>query len=347
MGMQHFLYEAFGQAINLISLPATSQYETEARAGLTSKTIYEMNQYGHGVIVGGGNIYENGDLDVDINALETLEIPLMLFSLSRGRVYNRHYELMNRTDAMPAHIVSALNKKAQFSLARDITTKNFLIDLGFEDIELSGCPTIFLDRIVERLPRLQETDKSQVLISVRNPFLMSIPLTLQSRVYDDIRAIIEFLRSENLKDIRLLCHDYRDISFAASLPGVDYIYTGDIYVYLAFLRSCALNISYRLHSVLPCLAFNRPCIKISYDERAMSLMETIGFGEWNINMADSQDVPGQVMDRYRRLSDLTNLRVDVQSRWNQLYSTIRGAFQRFSAAVLAHRERLKKSETRL
>ena len=45
------------------------------------QTIYEINQYGDGVIV--GEIFENGELEVDINALETLEVPMMLFHLSR------------------------------------------------------------------------------------------------------------------------------------------------------------------------------------------------------------------------------------------------------------------------
>jgi hypothetical protein len=34
MGMQHFIYKAFGEVVNLISLPATSRYESQAKAGL-------------------------------------------------------------------------------------------------------------------------------------------------------------------------------------------------------------------------------------------------------------------------------------------------------------------------
>ena len=53
LGLQHFLCGAFGEVVNLISLPATAKYESHATAGLTGKTIYEINQYGHGVTVGG------------------------------------------------------------------------------------------------------------------------------------------------------------------------------------------------------------------------------------------------------------------------------------------------------
>ena len=110
LGMQHFVYKAFGEVINLITLPATSKYESQGKAGLTAKTIYEINQYGHGVIIGGGNLYENGDLDVNLDALSALEVPLMIFSVSRGRVYNRRLELVHRTDTMPDRTIKALHQ---------------------------------------------------------------------------------------------------------------------------------------------------------------------------------------------------------------------------------------------
>ena len=38
------------------------------------ETIHQMNLHGHGVIVGGGNVYENGGLDVDVHALRELRL---------------------------------------------------------------------------------------------------------------------------------------------------------------------------------------------------------------------------------------------------------------------------------
>ena len=337
LGMQHFLYEAFGQAVNLISLPATSRYESQqVVAGLTAKTIYEINQYGHGVIVGGGNLYENGELDVDLDALKSLEVPLMLFSLSRGRVYNRQHKLVSRTDAMPDQVVLALNHRAEHSLARDCATDTYLQAIGCNHSQVSGCPTIFLDKIVERLPRISSSDQLGALISVRNPTLMNIPLQKQSQVRGDILGIVEFLHSEGIENVHLLCHDRRDIAFAASFAGIDYLYTDDVYTYLAWLRSCRLNISYRLHATLPCLAFGVPTIKIGYDERGLSLMETLGLGIWSINMIDSVDVVSEVADRFWHLDVLKTLQGQVQPGWDQLYEVITTAFQKFAAAVLAY-----------
>ncbi len=336
ISLQCFLYQAFEQVVNLISLPATSRYESQAKAGLTAKTIYEINQYGHGVIVGGGNLYENGELDVSLDALETLEVPMMLFSLSSGRIYNRQHTLVSRTDAMPARIINPLNQKANYSLARDEQTYLYLKSIGCDRIQLGGCPTIFLNQIAQKLPNLFKRDQGQVLISVRNPSLMSIPLRKQSQVRNDILQIIDFLKNNGYKDIRFLCHDHRDISFAASFEEMEYVYTGDVYTYLAMLRSCALSISYRLHASLPCFSFGTPTIKISYDERAISLMNTIGLGEWNINMMESEHVVGEVIKRHQRLKELPNLISQNQVQWNQLHETMTKTFRLFAQDVLEY-----------
>lgn len=333
IGMQHFIYEAFGEVVNLVSIPATSRYESQAKAGLTAKTIHEINQYGHGVIVGGGNLYENGELDVNIEALKALEVPLMLFSLSRGRIYNRNHELVNRTDVMPDNIIRALNNKACQSLVRDMATFDYLKGIGCENVKLGGCPTIFLDRMVERLPKLSSHDTDTALISIRNPSLMNIPLKKQSHVYGDVTGIIEFLKGKGYKKIKLLCHDHRDIPFAASFPDIDYIYTGDVYVYLSLLKSCSINISYRLHSVLPCLAFRKPAVKISYDERAISIIRTIGFDEWNIDMIKDENIISSIENRYSKMADLKNIYAKTEPVWQNLYSVMSDGFKAFAADV--------------
>lgn len=336
LGLQHFLYQAFGEVVNLISLPATARYQSQAKAGLSAKTIYEINQYGHGVVIGGGNLYENGELDVSLDALQALEVPLMLFSLSRGRVYNRRSELVDRTDALPARVVAALDARADLALFRDRATSEYLRRIGCRHSEVGGCPTLFLNRMQERLPWIPESDRGSALVSVRHPSLMSIPLAKQSRVYGDVLAIVDLLRAAGYPDVRLLCHDHRDLAFAASFPGVEYVYTGDVYSYLALLRHCAINVTYRLHAFLPCVSFGAPAIKISYDERATSLVETVGLGAWNIDFVRDGDVAGQVADRLGRLDDLARLREQVRPLWARNYERLSQTFQQFAAQVKAY-----------
>lgn len=318
LALQAALAEGFGCFVNLITLPATSRYESQARGGLTSKTIHEINQYGDGVIVGGGNLYENGELDLNTNALPRLEPPMMLFSLSRGRIYNRLDQLVDRTDVMSDGSIVALNEAASFSLARDEATLEYLRKLGLQTPQLGGCPTIFLDRVIDRLPAVSDADRGCTLVSIRHPSLMNISLPRQIRVQDEIASILQMLRKRGYNDVRLLCHDHRDIPFAASFGGIPYVYIADPFAYLALLRACRLNVSYRVHSALPCMAFGTPFIKLSYDERALSLMRTVGFGEWNIDLVRSKNVLNDVADRIDRLDSVTSIKTNAEPRWAEL-----------------------------
>lgn len=342
MGMQYYLYEAFGEVVNIITLPATSRYESHASAGLTKRTIHEINQYGDGVIIGGGNLYENGEIEVDLDSLKALDVPMMIVSVSRGRIYNRRLELVNRTDVLPDRVIKALNEKARHSLARDKATHAHIQGLGCPHSVVGGCPTIFLDRTASQLPELPDKDVG-VLISVRHPNLMSIPLSKQAQVQADIRQMVDFLKGEGHQRIRILCHDHRDISFAASFGDLEYVYTGDVYSYLAMLKSCSLNISYRLHSALPCLAYERPVIKISYDERAMSLMDTIGYDDWNIKMIETPSVIDAIRDRYARLGELPAMKQDAKPVWDTLDKAMMDAFTNFAADVAGHKARTNAS----
>jgi polysaccharide pyruvyl transferase WcaK-like protein len=314
-------------------LPATSKYESLARGGLTSKTIHEINQYGDGVIVGGGNLYENGELDLNLAALSRLEPPLMLFSLSRGRIYNRVDELVDRTDVMPDNAIQALNEKASLSLVRDEATLEYLRGLSLTRALLGGCPTLFLGRIDKRLPDVAEADKACTLVSVRHPSLMNIALQRQMRVHDDIAAILRLLAVNGHKDVRLLCHDHRDIPFAASFGSVPYVYIADPHAYLALLKHCRLNVTYRVHSALPCMVFGTPFIKLSYDERALSLMSTVGFGEWNIDIVKSRNVVQDVSERLASLGEIERIKHSAAARWAALKGTQDAAMKQFASSV--------------
>jgi hypothetical protein len=336
LGLQAALEEGFGCFVNLITLPATSKYESQARGGLTAKTIHEINQYGDGVIVGGGNLYENGELDLNVAALSRLEPPLMLFSLSRGRIYNRQDELVDRTDVMPDPSIRALNEKAMFSLARDEATLAYLHSLKLERALLGGCPTLYLDRLAKRLPEVASADRGCTLVSVRHPSLMNISLQRQMRVHEEIGGILRLLREKGHRDIRLLCHDHRDIPFAASFGSMPYVYIADPHAYLALLKECRLNVTYRVHSALPCMAFGTPFIKLSYDERALSLMNTAGFGDWNIDIVRSPNVVQDVAERLANLGEIERIKRAAEPRWAALKKTQDTAMKQFASAVRAY-----------
>lgn len=331
VGLNHFIRQAFKENFNVISLPATSKYESNKKAGLSGETVYEINQFGHGVIIGGGNLYENGELDVDSVALKALEKPMMIFSVSRGKIYNKKLELVDRTNVMNDEKIVLLNKKADISLSRDIATTDYIKSLGVEN-DLGGCPTLFMNEIPQHLVPLLNSDKTDALISIRTPFLMSVPVSYQYQVRENIINMVKVLRSKGYENIKILCHDHRDIPFATSL-NMEYLYTEDVYTFLSYLRNTKLNVTYRLHSFIPCLSFDIPVINISYDQRAISMLETLGISDWNINML-KDDVVKEFEKRIDNLDKLEEIKNKLRdTRWKELKESMMKGFENFAKLV--------------
>lgn len=329
VAMRHLLRETFGGLVNIVPVPA-------AEGGLLSETVHEMNLYGHGVIVGGGNLYENGQLDVDTNALRALRPPLMLFSLSHGRIYDHRHQFVPRTDAMPDEVIAALHQHAAISLVRDEATLAHLRALSLDGPILGGCPTLVLSQVEMPRPQLGAHATDGVLLSVRQPRLMSIPARDQSRIHGDVASLIAALKEMGIGPVRLLCHDTRDLSFASTLGDVEYILADDIYSHLELLRRARLVVSFRLHAFLPCLSFGTPAVNISYDERSLSLVRTIGLGEWDIDYVRTPDLLAAVRDRCARLDDLRRICDAAQPTWTELQTTMRESMAAFARLVIRY-----------
>ncbi|OFZ51860.1 MAG: hypothetical protein A2381_00975 [Bdellovibrionales bacterium RIFOXYB1_FULL_37_110] len=332
LGLNHFIRMAFKNNFNVISIPATSKYESQKKAGLSSQTVYEINQFGHGAIIGGGNLYENSELEIDPVALTALSRPLMIFSVSRGKIYNKNLQLVDRTDVMTDAKIALLNTRANISLSRDIATHDHIKSLGIHTV-IGGCPTLFINEMPQHVVPLLDSDKTDALISIRTPSLMSVPTSFQYQVREDILGIIRLLKNKGYHNIRLLCHDHRDIPFADSF-NLDYLYTEDVYTYLTYLRNTRLAVTYRLHSFVPCLSLGIPTIKISYDQRAISMLETLKLSDWNINMV-KQNVLNEVENRLNNLKDLNNLCNSLKKNsWPNLRENMFKASERFAKLVL-------------
>ena len=80
------------------------------------------------------------------------------------------------------------------------------------------------------------------------------------------------------------------------------------------------------------MAFGTPFVKLSYDERAISLMETVGFGDWNIDIVREPNVLGAVEDRLNRIDSLPAIRDAAQPVWNNIRTTQDTALREFAAA---------------
>jgi polysaccharide pyruvyl transferase WcaK-like protein len=303
------LYEVFGSATNIINVPALKGPQF---GGLVARQVYDMNRLADAVVVGGGNLFENGQLSYDAQAVDALRPPMILMGLSHGRIAGRDGSQEDRTDALPPAVIRHLVQRSFVALVRDDASREILRDIG-APVAVGGCPTLFLPSQPEgRVPG------GEILISVRHPLRMCVPPPLQWRIAEDVRRLIAALRVEYSLPVRLVCHDYVDLEFAAGFADATPAYFDDAGRYMAMLKGCALHVNYRLHGFLPCLAFGNHGIHLSYDERGRSMLRTIGLQDWDIDLLQEPDCVAAVMDRARARDRYQALRRSALARIAEL-----------------------------
>ena len=286
LALRHMLYETFGRLVSVIEFPARIISGESGSSGLTPASVHEINRFADGVIVGGGNLYENDAIDLDAEALSALQPPMMLFSNSWGRIYDRFERLAARSDSISKSKLASLLSRADISLSRDSTTHELARSLDARD-QLGWCPTIGLSRYRHILTPLPPTEEVGALISVRTPQLMNVPYRFQNRISDFIEQAIDDLRAAGHDRIRILCNDSRDIDFATVFrfsKSVDSIFASDVHEYLALLSQASMVLSFRLHATLPAISFGAPVVNVAYDERAESLIRDLGIDDASLHL---------------------------------------------------------------
>jgi hypothetical protein len=231
----------------------------------------------------------------------------------------------------------ALCRIAGPALVRDSATAAHLSGLGFAQSQVVGCPSLFLDRAPLALPARDDGLGDTVLISVRHPDLMSIPLSQRGRLAFDIRRIVDQFRTRSIP-VRLLCHDFKDLEFAQSYPDVPLMYTEDPYRFLSWLRDCKLSITFRLHAFLCCMALGVPSIPLTYDERSMSSVETIGLKDWAVDFLRSKDLPAEIQERSENMVRLDRMRKAARPLSDDLHRALTHGIEQFAVRVEAARK---------
>jgi len=304
MATEGLLAVAWPQPLDVVSLPSAGSGRGAKSAGLSPASVYEANLLADAVLVGGGNVFENGALDVDANALEALQPPLAVLAASSGRVRGRDGRLARRTDGSSRERVAFVCARADPLLVRDEATAAYLADLGIEGATVAGCPSLFLDRLVSDLPAPDPELAGTALVSLRNPRLMSVSYAEQGRVQRDVRHLVRGLR-EDYDRVTLLCHDYADLAFAAAFEDVEVRYTEDPRRLLGWLRGCELAVGYRLQGFLASVALGVPAMHVSYDERGESMIDTLDLAAFDVPVHATSDVAAVALDRVRGLSGKT------------------------------------------
>ncbi|MFT4251069.1 MAG: polysaccharide pyruvyl transferase family protein [Caulobacter sp.] len=319
------LFDVFGADLSVVNLPAIA---SQGRGGLTASQIYDINRFADGVVLGGGNLFENGQVTVDPGALEAMRKPLMLMGLSHGRIYDEAGDWTERSDSLAPAVIRRLIAKADVAMVRDAASARLLAEMDAGPVEMAGCPTTFMEPNDPRQP-----PGDQVLLSIRHPQRMSVTPSLQWRTAQDVRRLIDALRAEYGAVLRLVCHDYLDLEFAAGFPDTPSVYFDTVERYADALRRCRLNVTYRLHAFLPCLAFGTHSIHMSYDERGKAMVATAGMGDWDIDLMREADPVAAVMARARAPEAFAAARQEARADINHMRAVTLGGVRRFFQLV--------------
>lgn len=335
-GLKQLIYQAFGRLVSVIDYPSGPLPGDSGVSGITAESVNEINRFVDGVIVGGGNLYENGSLIVDKTALSALKPPLMLFSNSWGRTYDRFDVLQQRSDSISAGDLGALVQRADISLSRDSATHNLISNMGLND-SLGLCPTIGLSGHLANLPPLPESEDVGALISIRTPQLMNVSARHQRQIPETIEKAIDLLRSKGYSRVRILCNDKRDLDFATLFKcqdsrGVDSVFTSDVYEYLSLIRNAEFLVSFRLHATLPAISFGTPVVNLSYDERASSLIRDLHVEASSINLVEERDNLPSLLEK--RIGEGGFIAPDeIQQNWKAFHKDQLQHFRRFKTMV--------------
>jgi polysaccharide pyruvyl transferase WcaK-like protein len=336
LGTELLVRRAWDGPVDLVSLPAAGDGRGAKTAGLNARNVYEANQLADAMLVGGGNVLENGALAVDPTALRALQIPMALLAISSGRVRGRDGELHPRTDAEPPAAVAALCRRSLPPLVRDDATAELLRELGIEDVVVAGCPSLLLGQLGDELPEPDPSLDGAALVSLRHPKLMSIPYADQARVHRQVEQLIGTL-SAGYERAVLVCHDFQDLAFAEAFADVAEVrYTEDARELLAWLRGAAVTVGYRLHGFLACVALGVEALHLSYDERGTAMIATLGLGDYDVALHTTADVAGTVHERLAGLAGVPP-RVAAAAVLERLEAAQMAGMRALHAQAAAHR----------
>ena len=256
----------------------------ENMSGLTKSTVYRINEESDGVVLGGGNLFENGDLEVDINALQALRKPMISFSCSYGKIYDQNGSLMRRTDAIQDIVMKEVIKASQVILSRDQATKDHLDSISKHDNHVvGGCPSIFIKELLNEEIANVSQDSKFPLLAIRNPDQMNVPYKIKNLIPSLTYQLLDLMKSISDKEPIILCNDQRDIAYAKSFDH-EFLYTSDVYEYFEILMQVSHAISYRVHTSLPLWSLGTNVVNLSYDQRSVSLVDFIGGSQKDINI---------------------------------------------------------------
>ncbi len=261
---------------------------------LKGENIDLSNEYADAVVVGGSDLYNNWALRIDRNEIKALQSPLYLIGMGISSKLQEDKPNIQK----PSYYsdILATHNHARMCAVRDHLTEKFLIDIGYHDAVVTGCPALYLC-----------DEKFHVhgggVVALTFPF----PLANQGdpALYRWLIGLVKNMR-ETVKSLGLcpviVCHDDRDVFTAqCEFPEDRVFFSNYVDEVVDFYREVTMVVGSRLHASILAAGLGKPFININLDARGLGFSQMFGMSDWNVSSTDS-NLRYKLDERIRRVA---------------------------------------------
>lgn len=255
--------------------------------GITKNTIDLLNSSDL-IVVGGSNLYETMQIEIEVDSLDKLIKPVILIGIGTGWDFKSPRPPQFSTEN--EYVIKKLHDKAIGSSVRDKMTKRVLENIGIDNVTVTGCPAA----LIYNQP-LKKAEDQNIYISCL-PYRMFEPQSFDPRInlwrasYKRKRAITNsYFKLLKLLDFhkipfKIFVTDFRDIPIAQkNNHDKEVIVSSEPQELLMRLNEATTVIGYRLHSCIPSVGMGIPIVPIIADGRSMAFVETFELSELSVN----------------------------------------------------------------
>ena len=289
--------------------------ENKRDYGLTRYAVERANREADLIIVGGSNLYEGSyrwhwGVHLEVNALEKLEVPLLLLGLGTG---SNFASPLHRPSNRARTEIKLLNDHARLSGVRDVITLEWLQQLGITQARLMGDPATFIFN-----QQLQTNPQGHILITMPPRRFWSSKrqfwkVRLRGRpMFQAVMSLGETLLKDGHK-IVVACNDPIDLEttkdlFSDLAPRVVCPTTPEEYFQL--LSESRAVISGRLHTAVAAFSLGIPFLLLDVDQRTHGFIRTYQLEPWSVDPL-KQGLEARLRETAARL-----LSDDISSSWS-------------------------------
>jgi polysaccharide pyruvyl transferase WcaK-like protein len=279
-------------SFNLFDVNSRGQDKTNY--GLTQSAVERANREADLVVIGGSNLYEGSlgwpwGVHLDPHALENLHVPLFLLGLGTGSSFNSPLHKPSRRAKAEIRLV---NDCATLSGVRDVTTLDWLQQLGVTKAKLMGDPAAFIFNhaakpanrsgpiMITLPPRRVWTSKRQLWnVRANGRAVFSALVGLTQKLLDRGEQCI------------VVCNDPLDLEVAGKLFGSwlprPVVCPQTPEEYFQLLAQSRAVISGRLHTAVVSFSLGIPFLLIDVDQRTRGFLNTYQLQPWAITPSRS------------------------------------------------------------